>query len=169
MPARSWQGCVISCPSAKPSSRPWRLEKQRVGWRARSRMRHDSTAWRSASRPARNVDHYGSRVEQLLVNLIRNRIEAAAERTSGEGRVRVRIGRSNGGIRVDVEDNGPGVAPDMMWHLFEPFTTNKPRGMGLGLLLSRQIAEAHGGSLELTNRPDERGCRVRVVLPRPVG
>jgi C4-dicarboxylate-specific signal transduction histidine kinase len=86
-------------------------------------------------------------VEQLLVNLIRNGIEAAGERTSGEGRVRVRIGRSNGGIRVDVEDNGPGVAPDMMRHLFEPFTTNKPRGMGLGLLLSRQIAESHGGKL----------------------
>jgi len=86
-------------------------------------------------------------VEQLLVNLIRNGIEAAAERTTGEKRVRVRIGRSNGDIRVDVEDNGPGVAPEIMGHLFEPFTTSKPRGMGLGLLLSRQIVESHGGRL----------------------
>ena len=104
-------------------------------------------------------------VEQLLVNLIRNGIEAAAERTSGEGRVRVRIGRSNGGIRVDVEDNGPGVAPDMMRHLFEPFTTNKPRGMGLGLLLSRQIAESHGGKL-WCERSSPAGAHFAFSLPR---
>jgi C4-dicarboxylate-specific signal transduction histidine kinase len=104
-------------------------------------------------------------VEQLLVNLIRNGIEAAGERTSGEGRVRVRIGRSNGGIRVDVEDNGPGVAPDMMRHLFEPFTTNKPRGMGLGLLLSRQIAESHGGKL-WCERSSPAGAHFAFSLPR---
>jgi signal transduction histidine kinase len=86
-------------------------------------------------------------VEQILVNLVRNGIEAASERSSGEKQVRIRISQSNGEICVDVEDNGPGVADDIAGRLFEPFMTSKPRGMGLGLLLSRQIVEAHGGRL----------------------
>jgi signal transduction histidine kinase len=86
-------------------------------------------------------------VEQVLVNLIRNGIEAAAERASGERLVTVRISQSDNDIRVDVEDNGPGVAPEVMGHLFEPFMTNKIGGMGLGLLLGRQIVESHGGRL----------------------
>jgi two-component system, LuxR family, sensor kinase FixL len=86
-------------------------------------------------------------VEQILVNLVRNGIEAAAERASGNKQVKVRISQSSGEICVDVEDNGPGVADEIAERLFEPFTTSKPRGMGLGLLLSRQIVEAHGGRL----------------------
>jgi C4-dicarboxylate-specific signal transduction histidine kinase len=86
-------------------------------------------------------------VEQILLNLVRNGIEAAAERSSGEKQVRVRISQSEGEICVDVEDNGPGVPAEIAERLFEPFTTSKPRGMGLGLLLSRQIVESHGGTL----------------------
>jgi signal transduction histidine kinase len=104
-------------------------------------------------------------VEQILVNLIRNGIEAAAERTSGEKRVSVRISQSDSETRVDVEDNGPGVAPEIVGRLFEPFTTSKPRGMGLGLLLSRQIVESLGGSL-WCERTGPTGAHFAFYLPR---
>jgi two-component system sensor kinase FixL len=110
----------------------------------------------------------GVQVEQLLVNLIRNGIEAAAERTTGEKRVRVRISQSDSGIRVDVEDSGPGVAAEIVGHLFEPFTTNKPRGMGLGLLLSRQIVESHGGRL-WCEHTSATGAHFAFSLPRDRG
>jgi two-component system nitrogen regulation sensor histidine kinase NtrY len=67
-------------------------------------------------------------------------------------------------VDLTIEDNGPGLLNPS--NAFVPFYTTKPSGSGIGLVLSRQIAEAHGGSIELTNRLRERGCRVRVVLPR---
>jgi two-component system, LuxR family, sensor kinase FixL len=103
-------------------------------------------------------------VEQILVNLVRNGIEAAAERTSGEKQVKIRISQSSGEICVDVEDNGPGVADDIAERLFEPFTTSKPRGMGLGLLLSRQIVETYGGKL-WCERTSAKGTRFAFCLP----
>jgi two-component system, LuxR family, sensor kinase FixL len=54
-------------------------------------------------------------------------------------------------LTIEVEDNGPGISPDIAERLFEPFETSKPRGMGLGLTLSRQIIEAHGGQLRWRN------------------
>jgi len=104
-------------------------------------------------------------VEQLLANLIRNGIEAAAERDAGDKQVRVRIASSRGEVRVDVEDSGLGVAPEITGHLFEPFTTSKPRGMGLGLLLSRQTVESHGGRL-WCERTSEEGSDFAFTLPR---
>jgi signal transduction histidine kinase len=63
-----------------------------------------------------------------------------------------------------IEDNGPGLGNPA--NVFVPFYTTKPSGSGIGLVLSRQIAEAHGGSIELLNRTDQKGCQARVVLPR---
>jgi nitrogen fixation/metabolism regulation signal transduction histidine kinase len=63
-----------------------------------------------------------------------------------------------------IEDNGAGLSNPH--NAFVPFYTTKASGSGIGLVLSRQIAEAHGGSIELSNRSDERGCVVKVVLPR---
>jgi len=64
---------------------------------------------------------------------------------------------------VRVQDAGPGLADTA--NLFVPFFTTKPNGSGIGLVLSRQIAEAHGGTLVLRNRTDARGCEARLVMP----
>jgi signal transduction histidine kinase len=70
---------------------------------------------------------------------------------------------SNGQAEITIEDDGPGVANPA--NLFIPFFTTKPGGSGIGLVLSRQIAEAHGGSLILENRKERSGCVARLRLP----
>lgn len=100
-------------------------------------------------------------VEQALINLVKNAREAAGE--SGSVVLRA-VPAADGGVVFEIEDDGPGIAnPD---NLFVPFFTTKSGGSGIGLVLSRQIAEAHGGTLTLANRADARGAIARVVLPR---
>jgi two-component system nitrogen regulation sensor histidine kinase NtrY len=100
-------------------------------------------------------------LEQLLINLIRNAADASLE-THGSS---VQVGWSVQGSQVEVWviDDGPGI-PNTA-NLFVPFFTTKPAGSGIGLVLSRQIAEAHGGQLTLENRIDARGCEARLRLP----
>jgi two-component system sensor kinase FixL len=86
-------------------------------------------------------------IELALANLVRNAIEAVAERGGPERQVQVRLRHIADEVQVEVEDNGCGVRPDIAEHLFEPFETSKRRGLGLGLSLSREIVKAHGGSL----------------------
>jgi two-component system nitrogen regulation sensor histidine kinase NtrY len=102
----------------------------------------------------------GDHLEALLSNLIRNAADAALE-TRGGARARWEV--SDGWLTVRVEDQGPGIADPS--NLFVPFYTTKPGGTGIGLTLCRQIAEAHGGSVALANRADERGCVATVRLP----
>ncbi len=102
-------------------------------------------------------------LEQLLINLLRNAIDAALETGGG-----VRVGwtgpsRNNPYLAAWSEDDGPGL-PNTA-NLFVPFFTTKPKGSGIGLVLSRQIAEAHGGTLTLSNRKDTTGCRAELRLP----
>jgi nitrogen fixation/metabolism regulation signal transduction histidine kinase len=99
-------------------------------------------------------------LEQLLINIVRNAVDATLE-TGGQ----VAIGwkRDDDVLEITVEDEGPGL-PDTS-NLFVPFFTTKPQGSGIGLALSRQIAEAHGGTLTLENRTDARGCRATLRLP----
>ena len=99
-------------------------------------------------------------LEQLLINLIRNAADASLETRGG-----VQVGWSVAGSQLEVWviDDGPGI-PNMA-NLFVPFFTTKPAGSGIGLVLSRQIAEAHGGELTLKNRTDARGCEARLRLP----
>jgi two-component system, LuxR family, sensor kinase FixL len=86
-------------------------------------------------------------IEQVLNNIVGNAVDAAAERGDARGRVVIHVtGRDDWAI-VEVDDNGPGVAPEMAESLFEAYQTSKPRGMGLGLTLSRQIVQQHGGRI----------------------
>jgi two-component system, LuxR family, sensor kinase FixL len=86
-------------------------------------------------------------IEQVLNNLVVNAIDAASERKDARGIVVVRVARRGDRVVVQVEDNGPGVAPEMADSLFEAYQTTKPRGMGLGLPLSLQIVQKHAGRL----------------------
>lgn len=99
-------------------------------------------------------------LEQLLINLVKNAVEAAEE-TGGE--VRVSWRELGGDLEIEVIDGGPGLPPTS--NLFVPFFTTKPEGTGIGLVLCRQIAEAHGGTLILENRDDTTGCLARLRLP----
>ena len=101
-------------------------------------------------------------LEQLLINLVRNAVDASME-TRGGG-VDVGWQQKNGQVEVWVRDEGPGLANTA--NLFVPFFTTKQGGTGIGLVLCRQIAEAHGGTLTLVNRKDVKGCEARLRLHR---
>ena len=129
-----------------------------------------------------NVDP--DQLEQMLINLVRNAVEAALEpgRATGQSTnqsnnekaiapaedplVIIRWDAREKDLVLTIEDNGPGLLNPS--NAFIPFYTTKPAGSGIGLALSRQIVEAHGGSIELLNRI-ERGCQARVTLPRFLG
>lgn len=95
-------------------------------------------------------------LEQLLINLVKNAADAGAN-------VTLRWNANDEALIVQVEDDGPGVSGT--GNLFVPFFTTKPSGSGIGLFLSRQIAEAHGGSLTLENRHDASGAVATLTLP----
>ncbi len=99
-------------------------------------------------------------LEQLLINLLHNAVDAALE-TGGAVSLGWNLADSH--VEVWVRDEGPGIPNPT--NLFVPFFTTKPAGSGIGLVLSRQIAEAHGGSVSLENRPDGPGCEARLRLP----
>lgn len=98
-------------------------------------------------------------LDQLLINLVRNAAEASLETGGG---VSAGWKSNSNGIELWVEDEGQGIANPA--NLFVPFFTTKPDGAGIGLVLSRQIAEAHGGTLTLDNRPSARGAVARLYL-----
>ena len=93
------------------------------------------------------VEADGVQIEQVLINLVANAIDAAAERSDARGRVTVRVAAKGAAIMLRVEDNGRGVAPELADNIFDAYQTTKPRGMGLGLHLSRRIVQRHAGRL----------------------
>jgi len=112
--------------------------------------------------PAVVIDADADQLEQLLINVTRNAVDAALE--TG-GAVSAGWTVQEEWIEIRVDDEGPGLPST--GNLFVPFFTTKPGGSGIGLALSRQIAEAHGGTLTLENRTDRRGTRATLRLPRP--
>jgi nitrogen fixation/metabolism regulation signal transduction histidine kinase len=110
--------------------------------------------------PAQALQADGDQLDQLLINLITNAVDAAL---GAGGAVRVRWTVAGPELDLVVEDDGPGL-PETT-NLFVPFFTTKPQGTGIGLVLSRQIAEAHGGRLTLSNRGNGHGCEARLRLP----
>jgi len=107
-----------------------------------------------------------AQIEQVLINLLKNSTEAALEqRAAGhtEASVRLKWIQSGRYVEILVEDDGPGIANP--GNLFVPFFTTKAEGTGIGLVLSRQIAENHGGTLVLENRSPEIGCLATLRLP----
>jgi len=117
-------------------------------------------------------------LEQMFINLVRNAADAVLETGGGGGGERtpppvqqpeselvaVRWQADPEDVILTIDDTGPGLLNPA--NVFTPFYTTKPYGSGVGLVLSRQIAEAHGGRIEIGNRPSGRGCSVKVVLPR---
>ena len=102
-----------------------------------------------------------NQLRQALLNLLRN----AREAMTGGGRLRVRLAvRPDGMAEIAVSDTGPGIAPEDMSKIFEPFFSTKAKGTGLGLALVQQIVVEHGGRVEVESVPAE-GTTFRLVLP----
>jgi nitrogen fixation/metabolism regulation signal transduction histidine kinase len=101
-----------------------------------------------------------AQVEQALINLVHNAVDAALET---QGDVSIGWRENEDSVEIFVHDEGHGIMNPA--NLFVPFFTTKPEGSGIGLPLSRQIAEAHGGSLVLANRGDGRGAEALLRLP----
>jgi signal transduction histidine kinase len=115
----------------------------------------EPVAVRAASEAVIEAD--ADQIEQLLINLIRNAVEAG-------GPVTVAASVEAARVHISVRDSGPGLANTA--NVFVPFFTTKPGGTGIGLVLSRRIAEAHGGTLELRNNGDGApGCTATLTLP----
>ncbi len=105
------------------------------------------------------IEADAGQLEQALINLLKNAVESAGDPRA----VEVELARTRNALSVEIRDAGAGIAnPD---NLFVPFFTTKPGGSGIGLALSRQIIEGHGGTLTLENRTDRSGCVARLVLP----
>jgi two-component system nitrogen regulation sensor histidine kinase NtrY len=116
--------------------------------------------------PQVSISCDAAQIEQVLINLLKNAVEAALEqRATGreEAGVRLRWRKSATSAEIIIEDDGPGIAQTT--NLFVPFFTTKPEGSGIGLVLCRQIAENHGGSLSLANRLDASGSIATLRLP----
>ena len=102
-------------------------------------------------------------VQQILINLMRNAMEAMRESEQRELTVSV-TSDGSGSIDIDVSDTGSGVPGDIAENLFKPFVSSKRGGMGVGLAISKRIAEAHGGTLRLM-KSSTAGSRFRFTLP----
>jgi nitrogen fixation/metabolism regulation signal transduction histidine kinase len=122
----------------------------------------------SAGGPRLTIQGDSDQLEQVLINLLRNAVDAVRETGGGVAIGWQRLpGSSPPTMELWVQDEGPGLSNT--GNLFVPFFTTKPGGSGIGLVLSRQIAEAHGGSLILANRDDRIGCRASLRLPLNAG
>ena len=104
-------------------------------------------------------------IQQVLINLIRNSIEAMVDAERRE--LMISTGFEGAGFaKVIIRDTGPGLSPDVLEKLFQPFVTTKDKGMGIGLTISQSIIEAHGGTIGVV-QDGHRGATFRIILPLP--
>jgi nitrogen fixation/metabolism regulation signal transduction histidine kinase len=113
-----------------------------------------------AGGPVVRIEADEDQLEQAVINVIKNAIDASLETGGG---VSVQWRASGDAAELSIVDDGPGLASTA--NVFTPFFTTKPGGSGIGLVLSRQIAEAHGGTLELRNRSEGGGCEAVLRIP----
>jgi len=99
-------------------------------------------------------------ISRVLSNLVGNSVDAL----QGRGTIRIHVDRRNGRIEAAVEDDGPGVPPEILPRLFDPYFSAKSGGTGLGLAIAKKIVEEHGGTIAAANRPNG-GFRVAFDLP----
>jgi len=108
------------------------------------------------------------RIEQVLLNLLLNAMDALKEVEADRRNIRMAVALTDDGmVDISVTDSGPGIPPDLMERIFDNFFTTKSEGMGLGLALSRSIAEAHGGKLIARSAPGEGACFHLIIPPVP--
>jgi two-component system C4-dicarboxylate transport sensor histidine kinase DctB len=117
---------------------------------------------RAARAPEVAVTAGRIRLEQILVNLLQNALDAV--RDAVDPTIAIRVAAGQGTVAITVADNGAGVAPEMRDQLFMPFATTKPTGLGLGLVISADLAREFGGELRL--EPQETGTAFTLELPR---
>lgn len=120
----------------------------------------------TAERPWEMAHVLGDRVQlqQVLLNLLLNAFDAVTAQKADARRVEMRTSPGVGGVSIEVRDSGTGMDGEVLKRIFEPFFTTKPRGMGLGLSISRTIAEAHGGTLSARSTSGA-GSTFRLELP----
>jgi two-component system sensor kinase FixL len=104
-------------------------------------------------------------IQQVVVNLARNALDAVKDYNTPD--VRVTTMRMDGTVVLSVQDNGPGIDPGVVSELFKAFSTSKGSGMGLGLAISRTIAQNHGGDLVVEPGGNGRGACFKLQLPIP--
>jgi PAS domain S-box-containing protein len=102
-------------------------------------------------------------LQQVLINLIMNAIEALRTSTDGRREILIRSAQNPDGVLIQVQDSGPGIAPEVADRIFEPFFTTKPEGIGMGLAISRSIVESHGGNLWAES--SYNGALIQFTLP----
>ncbi len=102
-------------------------------------------------------------LQQVLINLVVNAIEAMRTSTDRPRELQIRSAKNADGILVQVQDSGPGIAPELADRIFEPFFTTKAEGIGMGLSISRSIIESHGGQLSIV--PGSHGSVFQFTLP----
>ena len=104
-------------------------------------------------------------LQQVLVNLLMNAIDAMADTPPARRRIRIRCDVRKADVEISVRDTGKGLPADVMGTLFKPFVTTKSHGLGIGLTIVRTIIDAHGGTIDARNNPDG-GATFTVTLPR---
>ena len=103
-------------------------------------------------------------IQQILINLVKNGLDAIRSSGQKEGRITIHVKKIGKVVSIEVQDNGTGVSQADRRHLFESFFTTKPKGVGLGLSICKNIAAAHGGNLRYES-PVEGGSRFTLTLP----